>query len=152
LEEMYIIFRVSPFHRNVARSILKSPKYYFYDTGQVAGDPGARLENLVACALLKEIQYLADCHGEEIQLYYLKDKDVREIDFCIARKEYPETLIEVKWGEERISANFKVFRKYFPKARMIQLVKELKKEKTFPDGAEIRRASKWLSQPVLSAV
>jgi predicted AAA+ superfamily ATPase len=32
LENMYVIFRVGPFHRNIARSILKAPKYYFYDT------------------------------------------------------------------------------------------------------------------------
>ena len=48
LENMYVIFRVTPFHKNIARSILKTPKFYFYDTGQVVGDPGAKLENLVA--------------------------------------------------------------------------------------------------------
>jgi hypothetical protein len=42
----------------------------FYDTGQVVGDPGAKLENLVACALLKEIHYRADCYGEEMYLKY----------------------------------------------------------------------------------
>ena len=81
LENMYVIFRVPPFHKNIARSILKSPKFYFYDTGQVVGDSGAKLENLVACALLKEIHYLEDCHGEEKFLYYLKNKDGREVDF-----------------------------------------------------------------------
>ena len=55
LENMYIIFRVTPYHRNLARALLKSPKFYFYDTGQVLGDGGVRLENLTACALLKEI-------------------------------------------------------------------------------------------------
>jgi len=58
LENMYIIFRIGPFHRNIARSILKAPKYYFYDTGQVIGDSGIKLENLTACALLKEIHYI----------------------------------------------------------------------------------------------
>ncbi len=53
LENMYVIFKVGPFHRNIARSILKAPKYYFYDTGQVIGDSGIKLENLTACALLK---------------------------------------------------------------------------------------------------
>ena len=35
---------------------------------------------------------------------------------------------------------------YFPKILQIQLVKELKREKTFPQGAEIRKASSWLAE------
>lgn len=52
LENMYVVFRVFPFHKNISRSILKSPKIYFYDTGQVIGDNEVKLENLVACAFL----------------------------------------------------------------------------------------------------
>ncbi len=35
------------------KSLLKQPKYYFYDTGLIK-DRGAAFENLVACSLLKE--------------------------------------------------------------------------------------------------
>ena len=146
LENMYVIFRVSPFHKNIARSILKSPKFYFYDTGQVIGDPGAKLENLVACALLKEINYLADCYGEEKHLYYLRNKEGREVDFCTITNEDPALMVEVKWRDENVSPNFKIFKKSFPGVKMLQIVKELKKEKTFPDGIEIRSAHKWLSR------
>ena len=146
LENMYVIFRVSPFHKNIARSILKSPKFYFYDTGQVIGDPGAKLENLVACALLKEINYLADCYGQEKHLYYLRNKEGREVDFCITNNGDPALMVEVKWRDENVSPNFKIFKKYFPGVKMLQIVKELKKEKTFPDGIEIRSAHKWLSR------
>jgi len=31
---MYVIFKVPPFHKNIARAIQKTPKFYFYDTGQ----------------------------------------------------------------------------------------------------------------------
>lgn len=146
LENMYVIFRVSPFHKNIARSILKSPKFYFYDTGQVIGDPGAKLENLVACALLKEINYLADCYGQEKHLYYLRNKEGREVDFCITNNEDPALMVEVKWRDENVSPSFKIFKKSFPGVKMLQIVKELKKEKTFPDGIEIRSAHKWLSR------
>ena len=70
---MFVIFKVPPFHKKIARSILRAPKYYFYDTGQVPGDPSIRLENLTACALLKEIQFRVDCYGENMGLYYLKN-------------------------------------------------------------------------------
>ena len=53
LEALYIVFRVAPWHRDVARSLLKEPKIYFFDTGLVNGDAGIRLENAVAAMLLK---------------------------------------------------------------------------------------------------
>jgi len=145
LENMYIIFRVTPFHRNIARSILKSPKYYFYDTGQVLGNSGIKLENLIACALLKEIHYIEDCHGEQAQLHYLKTKDNREIDFFILRDETPLLMIEVKWADNVPSRNFSIFGKFFPEIKKIQLVKNLIREKTYPNGTEIRSAHNWLS-------
>ena len=37
LEALYVIFLVRPFHRQIARSILKEPKAYFYDSGFVKG-------------------------------------------------------------------------------------------------------------------
>jgi len=145
LENMYVIFRVGPFHRNIARAILKAPKYYFYDTGQVIGDSGTKLENLTACALLKEIHYIEDCSGEQAQLYYLKTKDNREIDFFVTRKEAPFLMAEVKWVDTSPSRNFAFFSKFFPRVRKVQIVKELDREKTYPDGLEIRAAHNWLA-------
>ena len=52
-EALYIIFRVTPYHRNIARSIHKEAKIYFYDSGMVVGNEGVRFENLVAISLLK---------------------------------------------------------------------------------------------------
>ena len=145
LENMYVIFRVGPFHRNIARSILKAPKYYFYDTGQVIGDSGIKLENLTACALLKEIHYIEDCYGEQAQMFYLKTKDSREIDFFITRNEAPFLMIEVKWADSAPSRNFSIFGKRFPGVKKVQIVKNLNREKTYPDGTEIRSAHNWLA-------
>ena len=150
LENMYVIFKVSPFHKNVARSIQKSPKYYFYDVGQVVADQGIRLENLVACALKKEIHFREDCYGEERSLYYLRNKDGMEIDFFITTAGNPSHMIEVKWKDCNLSPNFDVFDKYFPQIEKIQLTKELAREKTFTNGAEIRLAHRWLSELSLS--
>ena len=146
LERMYVVFRVVPYHNNVARAILKSPKYYFYDNGQVEGDAGAKLENLTACSLFKEIHFQADCNGEDMRLCYLRNKDGREIDFLVTRGGLPEIMIEVKWRDGNISPNFKFFEKYLPEVHKIQLVKELKREKTYPDGAQVRKAYDWLSE------
>ncbi len=57
LESLFIVFRVTPYHRNIGRSLLKEPKIYFYDTGMVKGDDGIRLENPVATSLLKSLDF-----------------------------------------------------------------------------------------------
>ncbi|MBU0698539.1 MAG: ATP-binding protein [Proteobacteria bacterium] len=150
LENMFVIFRVGPFHRNIARSILKAPKYYFYDTGQVIGDSGIKLENLTACALLKEIHYLEDCYGEQVQLHYLMTKDGKEVDFFITRSEAPFLMTEVKWADSSPSSNFSIFDKYFPGVKKVQIVGKLDREKTYPDGTEIRSAHNWLSDLTLA--
>jgi len=153
LENMYVIFKIPPFHKNIARAIQKAPKFYFYDTGQVIGDNGLKLENTVACALQKEIHFREDCFGETKKLYYLKNKDGKEIDFCVAANETPSLMVEVKWKEGNLSPNFDMFKKFFPNVKpdikpdikMVQLSKELKREKTFPNGAQIRIAHQWLA-------
>jgi predicted AAA+ superfamily ATPase len=146
LENMYVIFKVSPFHKNIARAIQKIPKFYFYDTGQVIGDSGIKLENTVACALQKEIHFREDCFGETRKLYYLRNKDKKEIDFCITTDDIPSLMVEVKWKDGNLSPNFEVFKKFFSQVKMVQVTKELKREKTFPNGAEIRIAHNWLSE------
>lgn len=145
LENMYVIFRITPYHKNIARSLIKAPKIYFYDTGQIIGNAGLRLENLTACALIKEIHYIEDCYGEEASLHYARTKDGKEIDFLILKNETPFMLLEVKLADEHASANFAHFGKHFPGIKKVQLVKDLKREKTFPDGVEIREAGRWLS-------
>lgn len=144
LENMYVIFRITPFHRNVARSILKAPKFYFYDNGQVIGDEGAKLENLVACSLHKEIQFQMDCLGEEKQLHYLRTKEGQEIDFCVTQNDMPVLMLEVKWRDRNISPVFKKFETYFPKVKKIQIVKELDRARSFPNGVEVQKAHEWL--------
>jgi predicted AAA+ superfamily ATPase len=145
LENMYVIFKVPPFHKNIARAIQKAPKFYFYDTGQVIGDSGIKLENTVACAIQKEIHFREDCFGETKKIYYLKNKDGKEIDFCTTTNDSPSLMVEVKWKDGTLSSNFEIFKKFFPQIKMIQVTKELRKEKTFPNGVEIRTAHKWLA-------
>jgi predicted AAA+ superfamily ATPase len=145
LENMYIVFRIVPYHKNIGRSILKSPKIYFYDTGQVMGDSGIKFENLVACALLKEVHFLQDCLGENVNLHFLRTKDGREVDFFITKNDKPFMLLEVKLSDDAPSGNLRIFANNFPRVKKIQIVKELKREKTFPDGLEIRSAHNWLA-------
>ena len=81
LEALYIVFRVTPWHRHVARSLLKEAKIYFLDTGLVKGDEGLKLENAVAAMLPKHCHYRQDAEGKPIARYTIRDKERNEIDF-----------------------------------------------------------------------
>ena len=146
LERLYIVFKVSPYSKSISRSLKKMPKYYFYNWSLVKHDKGLMFENFIACALLKENQLREDVKGEKRGLHYLRNKNKQEVDFLLTSDQKAVALIESKWSSDSLHPHFKVFSGYFNKISKIQLVKELKREKTFPDGTEIRRASDWLVQ------
>lgn len=144
LENLYVIFRVTPYHKNIARALLKEPKYYFFDIAQVE-NPGARLENIVAASLLKELNYIEDLSGLSTNLYFVRTKDGKEIDFIVCIDKKPTHLIEVKSSDNVISPAFKHFLASFPSTKAVQLVKDCKRETTFPNGVEIRALIPWLA-------
>jgi uncharacterized protein len=144
LENMYVIFKLTPFHKNIARSNLKQPKYYFYDIARVK-DEAARLENLVACSLLKECHYRQDCLGEKAELFYLSKRGGLEIDFLMTQDSKPVSMIEVKTSDDQPSKNFKLFQADLKDVKKIQVVRNLKQDKTFPDGLEIRKLADYLT-------
>ncbi len=143
LGDLYVIFKLVPYHKNIARALLKEPKYYFYDNGMVQGNEGTRLENLVACALLKEIQRAQDVDGADLDLQFLRTKDGHEIDFLITREKQPHQLIEVKWKDAGLSRNFKKFLATEPLKR-VQVVGDLTQSKSFPTGERIEPAQEFL--------
>ena len=146
LESLYVVFPIRPFHRNIARALLKEPKYYFYDTGLVVGDEGARFENLCACALLKESHRRIDCEGRETNLHYLRTKDGAEMDFLVTEEGADPLMIEAKHADDAPSRAFAHFASFFKAVRKVQLVRALGREKTYPDGVEVRKAAPWLAK------
>ena len=130
LENLYIIFPVRPYHKNIARSLLKESKYYLYDTGAVEGDLGAKLENAVACALIRELHFIEDIRGSRVALHFLRDKEKNEVDFLPVVDNKPVCMIEVKAGDDSFSASLFRFYEKLKAARPIQIVYELKRKKT----------------------
>lgn len=145
LENLYVIFRITPYSKNIARSLLKEPKFYFYDHTSAENNDGAKLENLVACALLKELHFLEDTQGVKTALHYLRTKDGKELDFLICLDKIPTLMLEVKMSDTSPSKAFKYFSQYFKSTKMLQVVKDCPKEKTYPFGLAIRSLVPWLS-------
>ena len=127
LEALYIVFRVTPFSRNIARSLLKEPKIYFFDTGLVKGDTGAKFENLMASSLLKHVFAKVDYLAETFSLHYLQTKEKHEVDFALIRDNQIEKIIEVKHADSSISPSLRYFHEKY-KLPAVQVVKELKRE------------------------
>jgi uncharacterized protein len=142
-QELYIIFLVSPFSENIARSLLKEPKIYFFDTALVDGDEGIKFENLAALALAKQAAAEEDTSGRTAALQYIRTKDGREVDFCYVRGGKPQYLMEVKLSDSNISRNLHYFCSRY-NIPGIQLVKNLKRERQ--EGIEVRSASAWLAE------
>lgn len=127
LERMYLIFTVRPYTRSLPRAILKPPKVYFFDNGDVIGDEGARFENLVAASLLKRIHFLEDRDGYRYELRYIRDKEGREVDFVIIKEGVLDELIEVKYSDESISKPLIYYSKRLHPKRATQIVANLKR-------------------------
>lgn len=93
LEASFIVYKLPPFYENFGKRVIKSPKYYFIDTGLLAylleiGKPGhisrdplvgAIFENLVVVEILKS-RYN---QGEQAGLYFFRDSHGNEIDLLI---------------------------------------------------------------------
>ena len=146
-EELYIVFRLSPFTGNIARSILKEPKIYFFDTALVEGDEGIKFENLVALSLAKEAAAEEDLRGIGATLHYIRTKDGREVDFCYAKNGKAQFLLETKLSDPSISKNLYYFCKQYG-IPGVQLVKNLKRERQegAPTPIEVRSADTWLAE------
>lgn len=127
LESIFVVFIVTPYSHNIARSLLKEPKIYFFDTGLVQGDEGAVLENLVAVSLLKSVYARVDSQAEDCSLHYLRTKDGQEVDFAVTKDKKIEAMIEVKLSEQNLSKSLLMFHQKYQYSAM-QIAKYTKKE------------------------
>lgn len=143
LQALFIVFTVQPWHHNIARAILQSPKVYFFDTGLVRGDQGVRLENAVAGMLLKHVHCLQDSAGRTAGLHYIRTKDGVEVDFALSEEGRLTQMIECKLGDNKPHRGLLRFAEQFPDAEAVQIVYGLRQEE-FRNGISITDAADWL--------
>ncbi|OGT65993.1 MAG: hypothetical protein A3J38_10480 [Gammaproteobacteria bacterium RIFCSPHIGHO2_12_FULL_45_9] len=117
----YYCFSIKPWHTNITRSLLKQPKIYLYDWSLIQ-DVGARCENFIASHLLKAVQFWTDTGLGNYDLYFLRDKEKREVDFLVTKDEKPWFLVEAKHGDNaRISKNLTYFQQETQAAHAFQV-------------------------------
>jgi len=95
LETLGVIFYIRPYHHNILKRMIKTPKLYFYDTGLAVyltkwespqtlmngAMNGAILENYCVSEIVKGYEN----SGAEPSLYFYRDKDLKEIDLLLEK-------------------------------------------------------------------
>lgn len=110
LKSFYYCFEIRPFHQNITRSLLKEPKYYLWDWS-FCTDEGMRFENFIASHLQKAVHFWTDFGFGVYELYFLRDKEKREVDFLITKDNQPWMLVEAKLAKNHLSPSLAYFQK-----------------------------------------
>jgi predicted AAA+ superfamily ATPase len=95
LSSLYYCFLIRPWFKNIPKSLRKQPKVYLWDWSTLT-DRGARCENMVASHLLKAVHLWNDTGLGEYDLFFVRDKQKREVDFLVTNQKKPWFLAEVK--------------------------------------------------------
>ena len=127
LKTMYYGFTVKPYFKNIENSIRKTPKWYLRDWSGIE-DAGKKAETFIACHLLKAVECWTDLGFGDFDLFYLRDKKKREVDFIVARDKKPWFLVEVKNADETLSGNLAHFQKATGASHAFQVVLDAKYE------------------------
>jgi uncharacterized protein len=108
LKELYLVFTIRPWHRDIKRSIKKEAKLYFFDWS-ILTDPGKRFENLLAVSLLRMVTRLNETGLGNFEVMYIRDKEKHEVDFVLIKNNHPLALLEAKYGDSEISPSGRYF-------------------------------------------
>ena len=95
LQTSFQVFLLQPYHTNLTKRLVKTPKLYFLDTGlcayltqwsswetlEAGAMSGAIFETYVFSELVKSWWH----RMQTPEIYYYRDKDGREIDFLLVR-------------------------------------------------------------------
>jgi uncharacterized protein len=146
LEKLYIIFLLPPYSNRLSRSIRKDRRIYFFDCAAAYDETGgAQLENLVACSLLKFSQFRKDAVGESWEIFYLRDKESREVDFVVTFNRRVHWLIEVKASDDNPRNSLRYYTEKLRPHVSLQLVLHLDRAQE-KSGIKILPLSKWLEE------
>lgn len=98
-KKLYLILIVRPYAKKIQYAVRKEPKIYFYDWTRLKGE-GQRFENFMAIQLSTYCQFLTDGGWGEFDLYYVRDKQKREVDFLITKDHNPSFIVEAKLTDD----------------------------------------------------
>ena len=147
LENLYMIFRIYPFGSPSIKAVKKESKHYHLDW-TVVNDPGARLENLVACHLLKWCHFMEDTEGRAMELRFYRDTVGREVDFVLLEDERPYQFIECKTSQGRRSPGLAYLKGKYPEVQAVHIDMRTETDTIGNDGIRRLGVSRFLGELV----
>jgi predicted AAA+ superfamily ATPase len=142
LKGVYLVFTIPPWHRNIKRSIIKEKKLYFFEWTLVS-DTGLRFENFLAVSLLKMAVRFTEIGLGNFEVYYIRDKEKREVDFALVKDNKPVALFEAKERDSTISKPGKFYSNKL-NIPLFQIVYKAKKVEAFPENCFVIPATNFL--------
>lgn len=130
LESSFIVFKLNPYYENFGKRIIKSPKYYFVDTGLLCyllniedaqtlrRDPliGNIFENFVVMEAMKSrlnkgkdsnLFFFRDSHKNEVDLLYKKGRALVPIEIKSAETYHPEFAKGIEYFQKTVPLSTK---------------------------------------------
>jgi len=123
LEQSFIIFRLSPFSRNLRTELKKMRKIYFYDVGirnalisafgpvELRNDIGGLWENFL---IAERMKYLHN-NMKFPSRYFWRTHQQQEVDY-LEEKNLKLSAFEFKWNPRKKAALPKIFKETYPEA------------------------------------
>lgn len=135
LEASFIVFKLAPYFENFGKRVIKSPKYYFTDTGlltyllgiekpaQVSRDPlvGSLFENMIVMDAVKarynlgrtpNLYFYRDSYGNEIDLLYASGRELIGIEIKSAatfNNRFKKTLLQFSEKNHQLKASYVIY-------------------------------------------
>ena len=124
-ELLYYGFFVKPYSKNFKRSIRSEPKFYLYDILQIPKqDLSKRQKNLSALHLLKACHFWTDIGEGVFELFFVRDKEKREVDFLVTKDKAPWILVECKSQTKSLSSNLLYYSQKLKTFLNFQLIRD----------------------------
>lgn len=142
LNGVYLVFTISPWHRNIKRSIIKEKKLYFFEWPLVF-DSGSRFDNFLAVNLLRMAVRFTEIGLGNFEVFYIRDREKREVDFALVKDNNPLALFEAKESDSSISKPGRFYSKKM-NIPLFQIVHKAKKVEAFPGNCFVIPASNFL--------
>ncbi|MFP4520646.1 MAG: ATP-binding protein [Fibrobacterota bacterium] len=122
LQDTLLGYMVEPYTKKGKRdSVLKSPKFYFFDTGIISALTGRRIMDMTGTdfgrafehLIFMELKAYSSYSGKDLDISYWRTRGGSEIDFVLGKG---ETVLEIKSGakvSESKLRNIKYFQKQY---------------------------------------
>ncbi len=144
LARIFYGFFLRPYTPKLTRTLKKESKWYLWDWSEIENQ-GARFENLTAIHLKKTVDYVNDLGLGDWGLFYVRDREKREVDFLITKNRKPHIAVECKLSDDNIPASLVYFAERLKIERCFVVVfdPETRHRTTIKNGITIEVIPAW---------